>query len=167
MKLYEKTLIAAFILGVLQTFSVLHLDGLTIFFSILSLMLFLKEESVYQRMEYKHEGQAEWDGRQNFMQRLHNIIMQCHISSYANDYTGWYKSLMVLKIELSPHIRKEEEREKLNSSIARLKSSLYSQGGDIVKFDTFITAQESLHQIMRNRGFDVPINDHNPGQSTR
>lgn len=118
-------------------------------------------------MDFKHEGQSEWDGRQAFMQRLHNIIMQCHLSSYENNYLGWYKSLMILKVELSPHFRKDEEKADIKKSFGRLKAYLYHPQDDLVKFEGFIDAQESLHAIMRARGFDVPIQDHSPGQSTR
>lgn len=117
--------------------------------------------------EYKHEGQAEWDGRQAYMQRLHNVIMQCHISNFNNSYLEWYKSLMVLKIELSAHFRTAEEKENVKKAMSRLKSCLYDQQGSLAKFEGFIAAQETLHSIMRARGFDVPINDQSPGKSTR
>lgn len=118
-------------------------------------------------MDYKHEGQAEWDGRQAYMQRLHNVIMQCHISSYTNDYVGWYKSLQILKIELSSHLRTEDEKDLIKNSFTRLRASLFTNQGEMFKMDGFINAQEALHKIMRNRGFDVPISDHSPGQVTR
>ena len=118
-------------------------------------------------MDFKHEGQSEWDGRQAFMQRLHNIIMQCHLSSFENNYVAWYKSLMILKVELSSHFRKEEEKAEIKKSFSRLKSLLYNSREDVIKFEGFIAAQESLHKIIRARGFDVPIQDHSPGKSTR
>lgn len=118
-------------------------------------------------MDFKKEGMSEWDGRQAFMQRLHNIIMQCHLSSFDNNYVAWYKSLMILKVELSSHIRKDLEREEVNKAFSRLKSYLYNSREDIIKFEGFIKAQESLHKIIRARGFDVPIQDHSPGESTR
>lgn len=118
-------------------------------------------------MEYKHEGQAEYDGRQYFMTRLHNAILHSHNSMFNNDYEGWFKALTVLRIELSSHVRTEEEKELLKKSVAKLTDLLFNVHNKLNKLQGFIEVQENLHSIMRKRGFDVPINEFRPGSSVR
>ena len=115
---------------------------------------------------FKGEGQAEWDGRQNFMMRLHNAILHAHNSMINNDYLAWYKALTILRIELSSHLRTEEEKTKIKKAMKKMKHSLYNIEG-LDKMEGFIEAQEELHAIMRKRGFDVPINERDPGHSLR
>lgn len=117
-------------------------------------------------MDFKHEGQAEWDGRQFFMTRLHEAILHAHNCNFSNDYLGWFKALSVLRIELSSHLRKAEEKALIESSKKSLNSLLFSNDS-LAKLQGFIQAQEDLHSIIRSRGFDVPVNERSPGSSIR
>lgn len=106
------------------------------------------------------EGQAEWDGRQAFMMRLHEALMKAHRSNFNNDYFGWYKALIVLKLELSPHVRTEEEKDSVKDAFVNLTPGLLNSNSNQQKFLVCVNAQKSLHQIMRNRKFDVPMGEH-------
>lgn len=116
-------------------------------------------------MDFKHEGVAEWDQRQAFHERLHQAILFCHQSMFKNNYEGWFKGLTVLELELSAHLRKEEEKELVNKSMEKVRRSLQQNYNN--QFFIFLEAQKSMHQIMRNRGFDVPVNEKNPGMILR
>lgn len=117
--------------------------------------------------DYKQQGQAEWDGRQFFMTRLHNAILHSHNCMFSNDFEGWYKALTVLRIELSSHARKEEEKQKLGNAVKKLNNLLYNRTNNLDRLQGFIKVQEDLHSIMRARGFDVPINEHDPAHALR
>lgn len=118
-------------------------------------------------MEFRKEGQSEWDMRQAFLERLHKAITNCNQAIYLNNYEYWYKSLCVLQLELSSHLRNEEEEEMVNSSMEKATSILYDRINSIAKFRVFMNAQKALHKIMRLRGFDIPITDRSPGSALR
>jgi hypothetical protein len=118
-------------------------------------------------MDYKNEGMAEWDQRQAFHQRLHTAILFAHNSMFSNDYRGWFKALTVLEIELSSHLRKEEEKETVKNNMERVRITIQNNFHTQNKFEVFLKAQKTMHQIMRARGFDVPVNEKNPGQILR
>lgn len=119
-------------------------------------------------MDYKHEGMAEWDQRQAFHERLHKAILHCHSSNFRGDYHGWYKALLVLDIELYSHLRKDDEKEEVRESMSKVHNVMNSSNNNKAHaFYTFLQAQKTFHKIMRLRGFDVPVNEHNPGHILR
>lgn len=116
---------------------------------------------------FKEEGKTEWDMRQAFLERLHNCILNCHQAIFRSNYEYWYKSLRVLKLELHSHIRGEEENKSVDDSFSKLTAALYQKRNNRGKFEVFINAQESLHEVMRARGFDISINERSPGSALR
>jgi hypothetical protein len=112
--------------------------------------------------DFKVEGQSEWDQRQAFMQRLHNNIVLCSEALQYKDFNQWLRSLISLKIDLSAHIEKESKEvidKKINNAFSIIKSNV----DEYSKIKLLTNIQELLHKVMRDRKFDVPINDKSPG----
>jgi len=112
--------------------------------------------------DFKVEGQSEWDQRQAFMQRLHNNIVMCSEALQYRDFSQWLRSLMSLKIDLSAHIEptsKEAIDKKISTAFSIIKSNIDEHS----KIRLLTDIQELLHKVMRDRKFDVPINDKSPG----
>jgi len=113
-------------------------------------------------MVWEQDGQSEFDQRQLYHTRLHEAILMCHRSNFKNNYYGWYKALIVLRLELSAHLRTEEEKDLVSNSFKPLTPALINKSlNNISKFNIFMKAQEAIHQILRNRGLDVPIYEEN------
>lgn len=117
----------------------------------------------------KKEGQSEWDMRQAFLERINKAIINCYESIHQGNYYLWYKNLTILSLELSSHIRTDEEKELVETSMEKATAQLYNnqRSNNIAKFRTYMEAQKALHYIIRQRGFDIPITDRTPGSALR
>jgi len=117
--------------------------------------------------QFKNKGDAEWDQRQAFHQRLHNAIMLCYDSMHHQDFNSWYDSLLILYTELVGHMNDEELKD-VKLSLLKTKNIMkYSNINLVDKKMIFHSAQVNLHSVMRNRGFDCPTTKHSPGSIMR
>lgn len=99
------------------------------------------------------EGQATWDQRIAFHQRLHQAILTAYRDMYNEDYKGWYKSLLSLKMSLYPHME-EDDKEEFKKLVFKCRLQAKRKSPDATHF---VTLQEKLHDVMRSRSFDLPI----------
>jgi len=112
------------------------------------------------------EGSAEWDQRQAFHKRLHETVLLAHNSYLRNNYSEWFKALNVLYRELRPHAN-DEDRKGIDKRMDELGSVFHNKKKiNMSLYDTIrllINTQDSLHAIMRQRAFDVPIKEKRKG----
>lgn len=117
--------------------------------------------------DFKQAGTAEWDQRQAFHKRLHEAIILGHNSLISEDYNTWFKALSILYTELYSHIDKELEAELLiEVNMKHITNMLKTQTrmkntNDLLLL--FSETQRKLHQVMRHKGFDVPIKKNREG----
>lgn len=101
------------------------------------------------------DGQSEFDQRALYMKRLNDACIACHLSMMNNNLDGWYKALLMLKVELSAHTD-EPEKSDLKKKF-RLLEIYRKKTGKFLPYHLFAETQETLYSVMRKKSLDVPI----------